>query len=188
MQQRQQWMPPEHTRSCPAHHLAWIAVVLQGPIVHRAQAKQQITQLVARIDARQESLWPGVCQSPADVAAYFFLQPKIDVDALIEIERAQVSVGYFKSFDTALGAARIYGHVLISYIGAMAYPDLAAEMANIFLRLQGCEWVICLGVYQDELIPVQGRYLDSLIGFFGQFLHERPGHRPESYLVLEPIS
>jgi nanoRNase/pAp phosphatase (c-di-AMP/oligoRNAs hydrolase) len=90
--------------------------------------------------------------SPADVAAYFFLQPRIEVDALIEIERAQVPVGYFKSFDTALGAARIYRHVLISYIGSMAYPDLAAEMANIFLRLQGCEWVICLGVYQDELI------------------------------------
>lgn len=72
--------------------------------------------------------------SPADVAAYFFLQPKIDVDALIEIERTQVSVGYFKSFDTALGAARIYGHVLISYIGSLASPDLAAEMGNIFLR------------------------------------------------------
>ena len=91
--------------------------------------------------------------SPADLAAYIYLQPKIDTDALIEIERAQVPLGYFKSFDAALRAARIYDNrIVISYIGTMAYPDLAAEMADVFLRLQGSEWVVCLGEYQGKLI------------------------------------
>ena len=34
----------------------------------------------------------------------------------------------------------------------MVYPDLAAEMADMLLRLEGSEWVICMGVYQTELI------------------------------------
>ncbi len=34
----------------------------------------------------------------------------------------------------------------------MEYPDLAAEMADLLLRLEGTRWVICLGVYQREMI------------------------------------
>ena len=96
--------------------------------------------------------------------------------ALIEIERVRVPVGYFKSFDTALGAARVYGSVLISYIGSMAYPDLAAEMANIFLRLQGCQWVICLGVYQDELnLAVRTRQRGGGAGQLAQAMVKQQG-------------
>ena len=83
--------------------------------------------------------------SPADAAAYFYLQPKIDADALIEIERAQAPIDYFKSFDVALRAARVYEGVIISYMGLMVYPDLAAEMADVFYgwkALSGCfVWV-----------------------------------------------
>ena len=39
-------------------------------------------------------------------------------------------------------------------IGSMAYSDLTTEMTNILLRLEGCEWVICLEVYQGELDPL----------------------------------
>ena len=90
--------------------------------------------------------------SPADAAAYFYLQPKIDVDALIEIERAQAPIDYFRSFDAALRAAKVYDGVIISYLDAMVYPDLAAEMADVLLRVEGAEWVLCLGVYDEALI------------------------------------
>jgi nanoRNase/pAp phosphatase (c-di-AMP/oligoRNAs hydrolase) len=90
--------------------------------------------------------------SMVDAAAYFYLQSRIDVDALIAIERAQVPIDYFKSFDTALRAARIYENAVVSYLGVLAYPDLAAEMADLLLRLEGIEWVIFTGLYQNELI------------------------------------
>jgi nanoRNase/pAp phosphatase (c-di-AMP/oligoRNAs hydrolase) len=89
---------------------------------------------------------------PADVAAYHYLQPRIDFDALIEIERAQVPIAYFKSFDNALRAAKIYDHTVVTYVGAMDYPDLAAETADLLLRLEGSEWVICMGVFEDNLL------------------------------------
>ena len=89
--------------------------------------------------------------SEEDVAAYFYLQPRVDIEALAKIERAQVPPAYFGSFDATLRAARIYGDVLISYVGSMGYPDLAAEMADLLLRLEGVQWVICIGVYDNEM-------------------------------------
>jgi nanoRNase/pAp phosphatase (c-di-AMP/oligoRNAs hydrolase) len=90
--------------------------------------------------------------SPTDVAAYFYLQTRVDVEALVQIERAQVPAEYFKSFDAALRAARVYDGAVISYVGAMAYPDLAAEMADLLLRLKGTRWVICMGVHKGNLV------------------------------------
>jgi nanoRNase/pAp phosphatase (c-di-AMP/oligoRNAs hydrolase) len=89
--------------------------------------------------------------SLADVAAYFYLQPRIDVEALVEIERAQVPAEYFQKLNTTLHAARVYDDIVISYVGSMGHPDLAAEMADILLRLKGTRWVICIGIYEDNL-------------------------------------
>lgn len=87
----------------------------------------------------------------ADVAAYYYLQSLVDIDALIEVERAQVPAGYFKSFVSAFQAAHVYGSFVLSYLGPMGYPDLAAEIADQLLRLEGIQWVLCMGVYNDSL-------------------------------------
>jgi nanoRNase/pAp phosphatase (c-di-AMP/oligoRNAs hydrolase) len=90
--------------------------------------------------------------SPTDAAAYSFLQRRIDVGALGRIEHAQVPADYFRSFNAALRAARIYDGLIFAYIGALAYPDLAAELADILLRLEKARWVICTGVHEGALI------------------------------------
>jgi nanoRNase/pAp phosphatase (c-di-AMP/oligoRNAs hydrolase) len=90
--------------------------------------------------------------SPADAAAYSYLQPRIDVAALANIEHAQVPAAYFRSFDAALRAARRYDGLIIAYIGRLVYPDLAAEMADVLLRLEKARWVICVGAYERTLI------------------------------------
>jgi nanoRNase/pAp phosphatase (c-di-AMP/oligoRNAs hydrolase) len=89
---------------------------------------------------------------PTDAAAYFFLQPLVDTEALAQVEYAQVPASYFKSFDAALRAARVYGGVVIAYVGLMAYPDLTAEMARFLLRLEKSRWIVCMGVHQEVLI------------------------------------
>jgi nanoRNase/pAp phosphatase (c-di-AMP/oligoRNAs hydrolase) len=88
---------------------------------------------------------------PADVDAYFELQKQVDMEALVEIERAQVPPEYFRRLHAALHATRLYGNVVISYLGEMQRPDLAAELADLLLRLEGAEWVLCMGVYEDRL-------------------------------------
>ncbi|MFN2245113.1 MAG: DHH family phosphoesterase [Anaerolineae bacterium] len=89
---------------------------------------------------------------PADVDAYFQLQRRVDVEALIEIERAQVPPEYFRRLHAALHAARVYGNTAISYIGPMQRPDLAAEMADLLSRLEGILWTVCMGAYKRKLI------------------------------------
>jgi nanoRNase/pAp phosphatase (c-di-AMP/oligoRNAs hydrolase) len=90
--------------------------------------------------------------SSADAAAYFYLQSRIDGEALAEIERAQVPAAYFKSFATTLESTQVYEGVAISYIGLMEYPDLTAEIADLLSRLEKVEWVICMGVFEDYLL------------------------------------
>jgi nanoRNase/pAp phosphatase (c-di-AMP/oligoRNAs hydrolase) len=90
--------------------------------------------------------------SAADAAAYSYLQPRIDVEALAKVEHAQVPPEYFRSFDAALKAARMYDGLVLAYIGVLSYPDLAAEMADVLLRLEKAHWVICVGEYQGVLV------------------------------------
>jgi nanoRNase/pAp phosphatase (c-di-AMP/oligoRNAs hydrolase) len=90
--------------------------------------------------------------TPADVAAYLYLQSRIDVQALSKIEQAQLPPEYFRWLSTTLQAARIYDHTILSFLGEMGRPDLAAEMADLLLRLQGIRWVICMGMHKGVLI------------------------------------
>jgi nanoRNase/pAp phosphatase (c-di-AMP/oligoRNAs hydrolase) len=111
----------------------------------------------------------------ADVAAYLFLQARIDVHALVEIEQAQVSMDYFKGLVGALRSARIYEDAIISDLGEMKRPDLAAEMADLLLRLRGVVWVICLGTHQGEMILSvrtrgqldAGEFVQAIVGGLG---------------------
>jgi nanoRNase/pAp phosphatase (c-di-AMP/oligoRNAs hydrolase) len=101
---------------------------------------------------KTDTMGLGRGASLVDAAAYFFLQPKVDVEALVEIERAQVPATYFKSLNAAMEATHVYDNLVISYLGLMSYPDLGAEIADLLLRLQGTKWVLCFGVFANELI------------------------------------
>jgi nanoRNase/pAp phosphatase (c-di-AMP/oligoRNAs hydrolase) len=90
--------------------------------------------------------------SPADAAAYAYLQPRIDVEALAKIEHAQVPAGYFRCFDAALRAARFHDGLILAFVPSLSYPDLAAEMADVLLRLERAQWVVCMGEYLGVLV------------------------------------
>jgi nanoRNase/pAp phosphatase (c-di-AMP/oligoRNAs hydrolase) len=87
-----------------------------------------------------------------DIDAYFALQPLIDVGELGNIERAQVPPDYFRQLAAALQAARVYEDVVVCHVGRMNRPDLAAEMADLLLRLEGTQWVVCTGEYEGVLV------------------------------------
>jgi nanoRNase/pAp phosphatase (c-di-AMP/oligoRNAs hydrolase) len=101
---------------------------------------------------KTDTMGLGRGASADDVKAYFYLQTRIDVEALGEIERAQVPVEYFLRLDASLHSALVYDSVVISYAGPMRRPDLAAELADLLLRLEGIQWAICMGYYEGDLI------------------------------------
>jgi nanoRNase/pAp phosphatase (c-di-AMP/oligoRNAs hydrolase) len=114
---------------------------------------------------KTDTMGLGRSGSKADAEAYSFLVSRVDSQALYEIERAQVPGAYFRSLADSLQDTRIYRDVLITYIGPMKYPDLAAEVADWLLRLKGIHWVICLGAHQEYLnVAVRSRHRNGGAG------------------------
>jgi nanoRNase/pAp phosphatase (c-di-AMP/oligoRNAs hydrolase) len=88
----------------------------------------------------------------ADVEAYLHLLPLADTKVLAQIEQAQVPLAYFQAFERALERTFIYDDVVICNLGDMDWPDLAAEMADFLLRWEGARWIICIGLFNDEIV------------------------------------
>lgn len=91
------------------------------------------------------------CATDADRAAFCHLLPQVDLEAAFKLDHAQLSPTNFKSLVETLQSAHIYQHVIVAKLGAMHYPDLTADMADLLLRRQDCRWVICWGIYKETL-------------------------------------
>jgi len=107
-----------------------------------------------------------------DRAAFGYLGPQVDLAAIFKIEHAPMPGDYFNTLTFALQSARCYDHVVVSYLGAMSYPDLAANIADFFMRRQGSRWVFCAGIHKEHLyLSVRtsyqqgaGRLIQSVVG------------------------
>ena len=89
--------------------------------------------------------------SEIDEAVYVKLLSWLDRKKLIDVEQVGVSQDYFRAFNQGLQAARVYGKVVLAYLGPMSRPDLAAEMADVLIRLETARAAFCLGSYEDNL-------------------------------------
>lgn len=90
--------------------------------------------------------------SRADALAYLYLHERADLPALGAIERAQLSRDYFVVMSRALRRARLYGDAVVTILGTVGHPDMAAEVADLLARLQGAEWVLSIAVFGEEVI------------------------------------
>jgi nanoRNase/pAp phosphatase (c-di-AMP/oligoRNAs hydrolase) len=93
----------------------------------------------------------GVEAVHADVAAVETLYPLANTRMLSAIQRGSVTQAYFQTLVTALKSARKRGPCIVSALGDVDNPDGIAEMADLFLRLEGVDWTMSYGVYQGKL-------------------------------------
>jgi nanoRNase/pAp phosphatase (c-di-AMP/oligoRNAs hydrolase) len=103
-----------------------------------------------------------------DTRAYVYLQRHLDREALASIESAAVPRDYFGALDAALHRTYTLDGLVVSRLGAMRYPDMAAEMADFLRRLEHVRIIVAVGHYRDEVIvslrsPEQGTKLDELV-------------------------
>jgi hypothetical protein len=75
----------------------------------------------------------------------------IDRRELIRVEQAGLPREYFRAFCQGLHAARIYSQTIVAYLGLMHRPDLAAEIADLLIRLDSACAVLCLGTHGQLL-------------------------------------
>ncbi len=90
--------------------------------------------------------------SDCDAWAYMALLPLMDPKLLAKIEQARLPRNYFKTFNDTLARTVLYDRVVLASLGIMERPDMAAEMADIMTRLEGADWVVCWGRYQNQIV------------------------------------
>jgi len=86
-----------------------------------------------------------------DEEVYIKLLHFIDHKALIKIEQAGLSRGYFRAIGIGLQAAEVCDAVGFAYLEEVLRPDLLAEIADLFIRLNEVKVVLCLGYYGKTL-------------------------------------
>jgi nanoRNase/pAp phosphatase (c-di-AMP/oligoRNAs hydrolase) len=89
--------------------------------------------------------------SPHEYAAYLELLPKADLELLHAIAEPKVPAAHFAALDRALRSAEVRGKLVTANLGALDYPDLVAEMADLLLPFERARWVMCVGQH-DGLV------------------------------------
>jgi nanoRNase/pAp phosphatase (c-di-AMP/oligoRNAs hydrolase) len=89
--------------------------------------------------------------TPQDVAAYLWLFPRADKDAMGQIEHPPLSLEYFALSRTAIDRAEVHGQAVILPLGTLYAPDMVAEVAERFLYLEGMRWSLAYGTYEGDL-------------------------------------
>jgi nanoRNase/pAp phosphatase (c-di-AMP/oligoRNAs hydrolase) len=87
-----------------------------------------------------------------DKEAYLRLFTLANKKLLYEITHPRLPVEYFLAVNNALDNAHIYGTVLIANLQKIVFPEIVAEMADFLIRLENIETVLCMGLYNVEMI------------------------------------
>jgi nanoRNase/pAp phosphatase (c-di-AMP/oligoRNAs hydrolase) len=101
---------------------------------------------------QSETMDLGREASEADVAASIFLYPRTDPAAISRIRHPRVPRGVYRSIHEGLERAWSRGDVVFVPLGTLEYPDLVAQLADLFLRVHGVDWVIAAGHYKESLL------------------------------------
>ena len=67
---------------------------------------------------------------------------------LARINRPSLPPTYYRELHRALSLARRYGPLAYGLLGRISNPESVAEMADFFLRLEGCQWSFVGGAYE----------------------------------------
>jgi nanoRNase/pAp phosphatase (c-di-AMP/oligoRNAs hydrolase) len=90
--------------------------------------------------------------SAVDRDVYKALYANADLKALSGIMNAKVRQVYFRTLYTALRRSKIYGSIVVTRLGKLPYPDVVAQIADEFLKLEGARYIVALGTYKGTLL------------------------------------
>lgn len=89
--------------------------------------------------------------SPDDLECYKYLFDIMDHRLLSRIENPDRDVEFFKILHKAAESAVTYDTVGYTHLGTVSTPDYIAEMADLFHSLEKLEWMICSGLFKNQI-------------------------------------
>jgi len=134
--------------------------------------------------------------SPLDEEAYHATFRQADRTAITRIHHPPLPRAYYAELHAALSVARQHGALVIALLGVVSHPEFVAEMADFFLRMKGCSWVVVGGAVEEDgqyvlslrtdyafgnAYPLMARVLDGMGSFGGH------GHIAGARIDLEDL-
>ncbi len=83
-----------------------------------------------------------------DSEAFYETFRRADRAKLARIQRPILPAAYYRDLYRSLSRARRYGSTVIGLLGRVANPESVAEMADFFLRMEGCRWSLVGGAFE----------------------------------------
>ncbi len=92
---------------------------------------------------------------PLDEEAYYETMRRADKAQLARIKNPALPADYYRELARALKGAKRHGSMILGLLGVVSNPEMIAEMADFFLRMENCQWALVGGGFE-------GRYYVSL--------------------------
>jgi len=87
----------------------------------------------------------------SDVECYKYLFNIMEYKLLPEIEKPDRDVDFFRILHMATESAVCYGNVGYAHLGSVTAPDYIAEMADLLHSLEKLEWMVCTGIFKNQI-------------------------------------
>jgi nanoRNase/pAp phosphatase (c-di-AMP/oligoRNAs hydrolase) len=87
----------------------------------------------------------------ADMEAFAFLHGLANHNVLRRIERPDLPEAALDVLARGIAGRRLLDGVMFAHLGPVAYPELVAQFADLFLQVEGAEWSVVSGRVQQEL-------------------------------------
>jgi nanoRNase/pAp phosphatase (c-di-AMP/oligoRNAs hydrolase) len=102
---------------------------------------------------------------PDERDAYVELSKVADFEKLYSIQNPKLGREHFVALDRALRSAMVWGELLAINLGALDYPDLVAEVADLMLPYEKAHWVLCVGQHNRTVyLSVRTDITDATAG------------------------
>jgi len=88
--------------------------------------------------------------SDLDEEAYYETFRRGDRERIAAINHPPLPRAYYGELSRALAVARQHGALIVALLGRVSHPEFPAEMADFFLRMKGCSWVVVGGAVEEE--------------------------------------
>lgn len=87
-----------------------------------------------------------------DIAAYMAVFPLADQPLLGGLRYPRRPATFFANLHLAIEATRLAEGIAICHMDSLSSPDLAAEIADMLLSIEGVHWVLVTGRYGNTLV------------------------------------
>ena len=88
----------------------------------------------------------------ADLYAFVSLYPDINYNLLRRMEKPEIPMSFAPLLANALLKMEYQDKLLVSFLTNVTREDLIPQVADFMLQFEGIEWVVCAGVFENNLV------------------------------------